>query len=155
MLTVFRMVNMPWTLQGKLGIRQSSASWKCTTKKVKTLKNLPQTTECKTFIHFVPQMNSLLSLSWPKRMPPKETQPILCSAKWQFHSCIDKLSSASRNLVVFQGDLIQVLSKPYEEWWKGALVSQPDKTGLFCSLMVDDQPLGQLLGCEAIYLALT
>jgi hypothetical protein len=45
------------------------------------------------------------------------------------------------HLVFSEGDLIQVLSKPYEEWWKGALVSQPEKTGLFCSLMVDDQPL--------------
>ncbi|XP_062499286.1 uncharacterized protein LOC134176635 [Corticium candelabrum] len=45
------------------------------------------------------------------------------------------------HLVFNEGDLIQVLSKPYEEWWKGALVSKPEKTGLFCSLMVDDQPL--------------
>ncbi|XP_065828286.1 ankyrin repeat domain-containing protein 17-like [Oscarella lobularis] len=44
-------------------------------------------------------------------------------------------------LVFSEGDLIQIIDKPYDEWWKGALVSNPDKTGLFCSLLVHDQPL--------------
>lgn len=52
------------------------------------------------------------------------------------------VSSSIRFAVLMQGDFIEVLSKPFVDWWMGR-VSHTGRTGLFCTLMVDNRPLGE------------
>lgn len=41
-----------------------------------------------------------------------------------------------------QGQLIAIVNKTYDEWWEGYTIDDPDTRGLFCILLVDQQPLG-------------
>lgn len=52
------------------------------------------------------------------------------------------MSSGIRSAARVQGDFIEVLSKPFVDWWMGR-VSHTGRTGLFCTLMVDCRPLGK------------
>ena len=44
---------------------------------------------------------------------------------------------------MLQGELIAIVGKPYDEWWEGYTVGDPETKGLFCILLVDQQPLGK------------
>jgi hypothetical protein len=52
--------------------------------------------------------------------------------------------SLPEHLSYNEGDFIEVLNKPFEDWWMGR-ISSSGRTGLFCTLMVDTRPLGKNL----------
>ena len=56
--------------------------------------------------------------------------------------CDGSSNCSTTSAVLLQGDFIEVLSKPFVDWWMGR-VSHTGKTGLFCTLMVDSRPLGE------------
>jgi hypothetical protein len=53
--------------------------------------------------------------------------------------------SLPEHLSYNEGDFIEVLNKPFEDWWMGR-ISSSGRTGLFCTLMVDTRPLVLLEG---------
>ncbi|XP_065179004.1 uncharacterized protein LOC135809557 [Sycon ciliatum] len=55
----------------------------------------------------------------------------------------DCQSGMPGHLPFVEGDLIAITGKPYDEWWEGYVVSDPETKGLFCTLLVDQQPLDE------------
>ena len=72
-------------------------------------------------------VNNFINLSDTRRFNQNFFQRVL-----QTHCSIEQT----------QGQLIAIMNKPYDEWWEGYTLDEPDTKGLFCILLVDQQPLG-------------